>query len=268
MTQNQRKPLIGLPACVRQIDDQRYHTIGDKYVRAVAEASDAIPLVFPALAEVLAAPEILEHLDGLLLTGSPSNVHPTHYARPATAEAEPFDEARDATTLPIIRSALDLGVPLLAICRGMQELNVALGGTLHPRVHQLPGRLDHRRPRHEDLDVQYGARHSVTFQQGGAFAALAGAGQITVNSLHWQAVDEPAPGLVVEGVAPDGTIEAVRVGDARAFALGVQWHPEYKALENDFSTKLFRAFGAAARDHAATRDATGRGAARQAALTG
>lgn len=253
MTETAPRPLIGLPACSKQIGDQIHHTIGDKYVRAVAEASEAVPLVFPALAGRSETASILDGLDGIVLTGSPSNVHPSRYGRAPSPEAEPYDEARDATTLPLIRAALAQGLPLLAICRGFQELNVALGGTLHARVHELPGRMDHRRPQHEDLDVQYGPRHSVRFLTGGAFEAIAGSAEIEINSLHWQAIDRPAEGLVVEGSAPDGTIEAVRVADARAFALGVQWHPEYKALENDFSTKLFKAFGAAARRRAATR---------------
>nr|MDJ0980030.1 gamma-glutamyl-gamma-aminobutyrate hydrolase family protein [Kiloniellales bacterium] len=145
-------PLIGLPACSKQIGDQSYHTIGDKYVRAVAEASEAVPLVFPALAGLSDIPAILAGLDGIVLTGSPSNVHPGHYGQAPSPKAEPYDEARDATTLPLIRAALAQGLPLLAICRGFQELNVALGGTLHARVHELPGRMDHRRPQHEDLD--------------------------------------------------------------------------------------------------------------------
>lgn len=247
------KPLIGLPACSKPIGDQTYHTIGDKYVRAVAEASEAVPLVFPALAELSDPAAILAGLDGVVLTGSPSNVHPTRYGQAPSPEAEPYDEARDATTLPLIRAALEQGIPLLAICRGFQELNVALGGTLHARVHEIPGRMDHRRPQHEDLDVQYGPRHSVSFIVGGAFEAIAGSREIEINSLHWQAIDRPAAGLVVEGSAPDGTPEAVRVKDAKVFALGVQWHPEYKPLQNDFSTRLFRAFGEAARRYAAAK---------------
>ena len=262
------RPLIGLPACSKQIGDQTYHTIGDKYVRAVAEAAEAVPLAFPALAELSDTPAILDGLDGIVLTGSPSNVHPDRYGVAPSPEAEPYDEARDATTLPLIRAAIAQGLPLLAICRGFQELNVALGGTLHARVHELPGRMDHRRPQHEDLDVQYGPRHSVRFLAGGAFEALAGSSEIEINSLHWQAIDRPAPGLVVEGSASDGTIEAVRVADAKAFALGVQWHPEYKALENDFSTKLFRAFGAAARLRAGARRQAAQAAGQEAGLTG
>lgn len=249
MSRDDLIPLIGLPACVKQIGDQSYHTIGDKYVRAVAEAAQGVPLVFPALAEASDPAAILDGLDGLVLTGSPSNVHPERYGQRPSEEAEPYDLARDATTLPMIHAAIERGIPLLAICRGFQELNVALGGTLHARVHEQPGRMDHRRPKHDDLDVQYGPRHKVTFVEGGSFAAIAGSREIQVNSLHWQAIDQTAPGLVVEGLADDGTVEAVRVQNTSSFALGVQWHPEYKALGNDFSTRLFQAFGAAARNY-------------------
>jgi len=247
------KPLIGLPACSRIIDGMPYHTVGDKYLRAVAEAADGIPLVIPAFGDLLDLPDLVSRLDGLLLTGSPSNVHPSHYDIPATPEAEPHDPHRDATTLPLIHAALDGGLPLLAICRGMQELNVALGGTLHARVHELPGRDDHRRPTHDDLNVQYGPRHEVKLSSGGNLARLAGGETLMVNSLHWQAVDRLATDLTVEAIAPDGTIEAVAVRGARAFSLGVQWHPEYRPLDDAFSTRLFAAFGTAARARAASR---------------
>ena len=247
------KPLIGLPTCNRVIDGMPYHTIGDKYLRAVAEAADGVPLAIPAFDDVLDLPDLVSRLDGLLLTGSPSNVHPSHYGAPANPEAEPHDPHRDATTLPLIRAALKDGLPLLAICRGMQELNVALGGTLHARVHELPGRDDHRRPKHEDLNVQYGPRHPVQLRADGAMARLAGAESVMVNSLHWQGIDRIAPELTVEAVAADGTIEAVTVSTAHAFAVGVQWHPEYRPLDDAFSTRLFAAFGAAARARAANR---------------
>ncbi|HEY5598362.1 MAG TPA: gamma-glutamyl-gamma-aminobutyrate hydrolase family protein [Kiloniellales bacterium] len=249
------KPLIGLPACVRTIDGLPFHTVGDKYLRATAEAAEAIPLIIPAFGDLLDPHDLVSRLDGLLLTGSPSNVHPSHYGAPAVPEAEPHDPHRDAMTLPLIHAALAGGLPLLAICRGMQELNVALGGTLHARVHELPGRADHRRPKHEDLDVQYGPRHEVRLSAGGALAGIVGSETLMVNSLHWQAIDRMAADLRVEAVAPDGTIEAVAVCNARAFALGVQWHPEYRVLDDPVSTRLFAAFGAAARTRAAGRRA-------------
>ncbi|MDF2096048.1 gamma-glutamyl-gamma-aminobutyrate hydrolase family protein [Aquibaculum arenosum] len=243
----QRKPLIGLPACVRSLDGQSFHTIGDKYVRAVALAADAVPVMLPSLGELLDIPAALEGLDGVLLTGSPSNVHPSHFGQEATPEHAPHDEARDATTLPLIEATLAAGLPLFAICRGMQELNVALGGTLHPRVHELSGRLDHRRPQHDDMDVQYGKRHSIALTPGGLLHAVAGAEMAEVNSLHWQAVDRLAPRLSVNATAPDDTIEAVEVRDAKGFALGVQWHPEYKVMDDPLSVAIFQRFAAEAR---------------------
>ncbi len=242
------KPLIGLPACVKPLSGQDFHTIGDKYVRAVALASEGLPVMLPSLAELVDPRAVIERLDGLVLTGSPSNVHPSRYGQAPTPEHEPHDEARDATTLPLIEAALEAGLPLFAICRGHQELNVALGGTLHARVHELEGRMDHRRPQHDEMDVQYGKRHGVALEPDGRLARIAGRDEIEVNSLHWQAIDRLAPGLTVEGRAADGTIEAVSVAGARGFALSVQWHPEYKVLEDPVSTAMFRAFGAAARE--------------------
>jgi len=244
----QRKPIVGVPACVREVDGQPFHAVGDKYLRALVEGADAVPLLLPALGPLLDVPAALDSLDAILLTGSPSNVHPERYNQPPTAEHEPYDQERDATTFPIIRAVLERGLPLFAICRGMQELNVAMGGTLHPRVHELPGRLDHRQPESDDMDVQYGKRHRVELAPGGQLQDLAqGAKTVEVNSLHWQAVDRLGEGLKVEACAPDGTIEAVSIPSAPSFALGVQWHPEYRLLEDPLSLAIFRAFGEAAR---------------------
>ena len=253
MPRSTPKPLIGLPACYRTIDGHPYHRIGDKYLRAVTEAAHGVPFIIPAFGEAGDMADLLDRIDGLMLTGSPSNVHPPHYGRDPHPEAEPYDHARDATTLPLIRAAIAAAVPLFAICRGIQELNVALGGTLFARVHELPGRRDHRRPKHEDPDVQYGPRHSVALTEGGALAGLVGGTELMVNSLHNQGLDRVAEGLAVEAVADDGTIEAVSVTGAKAFALGVQWHPEYKALNDPVSTRLFAAFGDAARARATAR---------------
>ncbi len=253
MSKQDSMPLIGLPADIKEIGGQPFHAVGDKYLRAVLRAAGGLPLIIPAFGALYDLPDLVRRLDGLLLTGSPSNVHPRHYGTAPTPEAEPHDEARDDTTLPLIHEALGQGLPLLAICRGMQELNVALGGTLHTRVHELPDTLDHRRPQHDDPDVQYGPRHDIALTPGGEFHRLAESTELNVNSLHWQAVDRLAPRLRLEAAAPDGTVEAVAVTDARNFALGVQWHPEYKALDNAFSTKLFAAFGEATRQRAKAR---------------
>lgn len=251
MSSKSSKPLVGLVADCKDADGQYYHSVGDKYLRAVAVAADAVPFVIPALADLYDPADIASRLDGVCLTGSPSNVHPERYGQAPTPEAEPHDLHRDGTTLPLIREVIRQGVPLLAICRGFQELNVALGGTLHIRVHEVPGRMDHRAPESPDIDVRYGPRHPVRFVPGGHFERIAGTLEIMVNSLHWQGIDRLAPDLEVEGLAPDGTIEAVRVMAATGFALAVQWHPEYKAMENPFSVKLYRAFSDAVYTRAA-----------------
>lgn len=246
-------PLVGVSACLKTSDGRGVHSVGDKYLAAVVDCAGATPIILPALGERLDRSALLARLDGLVLTGSPSNVHPTQYGDTPSAVAEPYDEARDATTLPLIRDAIAAGVPLLAICRGFQELNVALGGTLSPAIHEIPGRRDHRRPKSDDPDVQYGPAHEVTLAPGGVFEQIAGQPVIQVNSLHRQGVLRLADRLSAEGTAPDGTVEAVAVKDATALAVGVQWHPEYKARGNDFSRRLYAAFGAAAKARAAAR---------------
>ncbi len=255
MNQSSYTPLIGVPACVRDIDGKGFHTVGDKYVRAISLATGGIPLMLPSLGELIDIPTIVARLDGLLVTGSPSNVYPTHYGKEASPEAEPHDHERDATTLPLIREAIRQGLPLFAICRGMQELNVAFGGSLHVRVHEMPGKFDHRQPRHDDPDVQYGPRHPAHLVEGGQLHRLLGETEITINSLHWQAVDRLGEGLSIEARAHDDTVEAIKVDGAKDFALGVQWHPEYKVMENEISVKLFSAFGAAAQARALARAA-------------
>jgi putative glutamine amidotransferase len=255
MKPNDPTPVVGVSACLRYFEERDKHVVDDKYVRAVAVSSGALPLVFPAMGDIVDPDTLLDRVDGVMLTGSPSNVHPEHYGAEPCVKSEPHDRARDITTLPLIEAVLERGVPLLAICRGFQEMNVALGGTLHVRVHEVAGRIDHRRPQHPDLDVQYGPRHTVSLTPGGQLSAVFGCEQMEVNSLHWQAIDQLAKGLVCEAVAPDGTIEGVRVEGAKAFAIGVQWHPEYKSWENPLSERLFRAFGEAVRTRARARGA-------------
>lgn len=246
------KPLVAVPACSKEVGGLPFHAVGDKYVRAVAEAAGAVPLMIPNLGEFFDPAALLEGFDGLLLTGSVSNVHPSRYGLGSSPEAEPHDEARDAVTLPLIQAAIRRGLPLFCICRGFQELNVVLGGTLFARVHEVPGRLDHRSPGTGDPDVDYAPRHAVRFAPG-RFRDILGQDEIRVNSLHWQAIDRLAGDLVAEGLAPDGTIEAVSVRDAPGFAIGVQWHPEYKVMANPDSVKLFSAFGEAVKARRAVR---------------
>ncbi len=238
------RPLVLLPACTKSIDGMPFHTVGDKYVRAVAQAAGAQPLLLPNLAEVMDPLPLLDQVDGLLMTGSPSNVHPSHFGRPDLEEpSKPHDPARDAVTLAVIRTAIERGLPLFCICRGFQELNVALGGSLYPRLHEVEGRMDHRSLATGEMSIDYGPRHDL--EVTGWFAELFGRKTIRVNSLHHQGIETLAPGLIAEGWAPDGTIEAVRVAEARGLAMGVQWHPEYGVMDNLQSLALFQAFGAA-----------------------
>jgi putative glutamine amidotransferase len=246
-------PIVGLPADTTAIDGLHFHAVGDKYVRAVAEAADAAPVMIPSLGRLSRLPELLERLDGVVVTGATSNVRPDRYGAAVSEEAEPFDEHRDATTIDLIRLALSMSVPMLAICRGIQELNVALGGTLQSEIQNQPGKLDHRAPKSDDFDVRYGPVHGVTCAAGGILRRIMGTRELRVNSLHRQAIGRVAESLFVEATAPDGTIEAVSVKTAGAFALGVQWHPEYKAINNPDSVKLFQAFGDAARERARPR---------------
>ncbi len=246
-------PVVGLPADMTEKDGLPFHAVGDKYVRAVAEVSGANPVMIPSLGKLVRLPDLVDRLDGVVVTGATSNVEPHRYGLSNVAETEPHDPMRDATTLDLIRVALDTGTPMLAICRGIQELNVALGGTLQAEVQDLPGKLDHRAPESDDLDVRYGPVHAISCASGGILRRLMGQREIMVNTVHRQAIGKLADGLFVEATAPDGTIEAVSVRNATAFAIGVQWHPEYKASENPDSVKLFSAFGDAARERATAR---------------
>ncbi len=230
-----------------------FHAVGEKYARAVLDAADGLPLLIPALADELRLDELVERLDGLLFTGSPSNVEPHHYQGPPSQPGTLHDPARDATTLPLIRKAVGAGVPVLGICRGFQEVNVAFGGSLHQRVHEVPGHLDHRDDESLPLEQQYGPAHEVTLAAGGMLRSLAGTDRVRVNSLHSQGIERLGEGLAVEARATDGLIEAFRIEDAARFALAVQWHPEWKVMDNPLSRALFAAFGAAARERAESR---------------
>ena len=246
-------PVIGIPTCIKQADGLPFHAVGEKYVTAVIEAAEGLPWLIPALGESYDMPDLARRLDGLLITGSRSNIEPQRYGRMLERAESPHDPARDATTLPLIREALTAGVPMLAICRGLQELNVALGGTLHQQVHLVEGKLDHRMRPDAPYEEAYGPRHPVRLTKDGVLWRLVGRSEIEVNSLHWQAIDRLADGLTVEAVAPDGVIEAVSVGGAKEFALGVQWHPEFRATENPVSMSIFRAFRDRARLRASAR---------------
>jgi putative glutamine amidotransferase len=238
--------IVGIPACSRDVAGHPNHATPSRYGAAVIGGSGGMPILLPPVGPEVGdgLMRVLDRLDGLLLSGSPSNVAPACYGVDEDATPDMHDPPRDATTLPIIRAALDRGLPVLAICRGIQELNVALGGTLHQEVHKVPGRFDHRAG-DGTQDHRYRAKHEISLT--GQMARMLGKSGTMVNSLHGQAIDRLAPGLVVEATAPDGTIEAVRVTTARGWAYGVQWHPEWRFAENEDSMALFQAFGDACR---------------------
>ena len=247
-------PRVGLPTDHKQIGAHPFLAVGEKYVRAVVDGAGCLPLLVPTLDPVLPLREVLAGLDGLLLTGAVSNIEPHHYSDESSYEGNLLDPRRDATNLPLIPLAIELGVPVLAICRGFQEVNVAFGGTLYQKVHEQPGFMDHRENKDDPLDVQYGPAHDIALVPGGLLAGLAGDTRATVNSLHGQGVRRLGEGLVVEAQAPDGLVEAFR-HDGPAFMLAVQWHPEWKVRENAFYLATFRAFGDACRARAARRPA-------------
>jgi putative glutamine amidotransferase len=247
------KPVIGVIADRRMVDPHPFHMAGEKYITAVRDGADALPFVIPALADSVDQDEVLRHLDGVFFTGSPSNVEPHHYDGEPSKPGTLHDAARDATALPLITKALQEGIPLLAVCRGYQELNVVLGGTLHQLVHEVPGYQYHKENPDDTLEQQYGPAHEVTLVEGGMLRKLAGQDVVMVNSLHAQAVAKLADGVTVEAVANDGLIEGFHVDDAKAFALAVQWHPEWQVTENEFSMKIFQAFGDACRTRAGQR---------------
>jgi putative glutamine amidotransferase len=253
-----RRPIVLVPACTRQIGHFPNHAAQNKYVNAVVLGARCMPLVLPALAELTDMEAVLHVADGIMLTGSASNVHSDLYGQPIRNPALPLDAARDATTLPLIRAAVKRGIPLLGICRGFQEINVALGGTLHQAVQELPGMMDHRDREDDSLEVQYGPAHPIRLTPGGKFAEMLGnPEEIVVNSLHGQGIDVLAPGLTVEAVAHDGLVEAYTVGSAHGFTLAVQWHPEWRITENPDSMKMFLAFGNACREYQASRQERG-----------
>lgn len=233
---------VGVVTDRRVFDEMPVHQVNDEYVMAVRDGTDALPLLIPSTGTPLAVADVLAAVDGLLFTGSPSNVAPRRYGGPDRAML--LDEARDATALPLLRAAIEAGKPVLAICRGVQELNVALGGTLHQAVHETPRMLDHR-AKGDTVEQEYALAHAVTIAPGGVLAGLGLGGSVQVNSLHHQGIDRLADTLRVEAVAPDGLVEAVSLERPRGFLLGVQWHPEWAFATDTVSRAIFRGFGAA-----------------------
>ncbi len=250
-----RKPVVGVIGNSHRIEGRfEVQAVGVRNLRAIAEVVGALPLMFAGCPDITDVAALLDTVDGIVLTGARANVHPTRFKTEPHARHEPYDLKRDEVALTLSEACVARGIPLFGICRGLQEMNVAFGGSLHPEIRELPGRMNHRMPRlengeiHPDPKVIFADRHEVRLLAGGAFAELLGCDTIRVNSLHGQGILDPGERVVVEGIAEDGTIEAIRIADAPSFALGVQWHAEYDPQRNPVNRALFEAFGKALRE--------------------
>ncbi len=254
-----RRPVVGVIGNAYRVEN-RFQTqmVGERNLRAVTDVAGALPLMFAGSPEITDIGALLDVVDGVILTGARANVHPTRFKTEPHEKHEPYDIHRDDIALALTEACVARGVPIFGICRGLQEMNVAFGGSLHPEIREIPGRMNHRMPRlengeiHPDPTVVFADRHDVHLTPGGTFANLLGCETIRVNSLHGQGILEPGERVVIEGIAEDGTIEAIRIADAASFALGVQWHAEYDPQRNPINRKLFEAFGEALKAHKRT----------------
>ena len=241
-----RKPVVGIIANLFMINDQYpAQASGCMNMEAIAQVAGAVPMIVPALPDCVDIDEIRGVCDGFLFTGGRPNVHPDEYGHEPTEAHGTFDRGRDRVVLPLIRACVEAGQPVLGICRGFQEFNVAMGGTLHPEIRDLPGRMNHRMQPDGTLEEKFAHSHMVHFSPGSPFTRIFGTGEVLVNSLHGQGIEEPGRRVIVEGHAPDGTAEAITIKDAPGFAMAVQWHPEYNAAMDAVSKPLFETFGAA-----------------------
>ncbi|WP_284376856.1 gamma-glutamyl-gamma-aminobutyrate hydrolase family protein [Amylibacter marinus] len=242
------RPLVGVIGNAELIDDSYpVQMSGLNNLEALAEVSGAMPMIFPALPQVNDVDDICATFDGILLTGARPNVHPSEYNEAETPAHGKFDRNRDALALPLIRACVARGIPILGICRGFQEFNVAFGGSLYPEIRDLPGRMNHRMPPEGTLEEKFALRHNVSLIEDGEFAKIFGTNVVRTNSLHGQGIKQAGEGVIIEGTAPDGTPEAIRIADAPSFAMAVQWHPEWRAGFDSVSRPLFETFGAALR---------------------
>jgi putative glutamine amidotransferase len=250
---SRKRPIVGVIGNTAMLNETYpVHAGGVMNTSAIADVAGAMPLLVPADPRFVSVDELLETCDGFLLTGGRPNVHPEEYGEAATEAHGDFDRCRDAIVLPLVRACVERGQPFFGVCRGFQEVNVAMGGTLYPEIRDLPGRTNHRMPPDGTLEEKFALRHVVTFTEGGVFHKVMGATEVMTNTLHGQGIKEPGARIVIDGYAPDGTPEAIYVKDAPGFTLSVQWHPEYNAASDPVSRPLFAAFGAALRDWQAT----------------
>ncbi|GAB5508232.1 MAG: gamma-glutamyl-gamma-aminobutyrate hydrolase family protein [Rhizobiaceae bacterium] len=255
-----KKPVVGVIGNRFNVENRfAVQMAGERNLAAVTAVTGALPLIFAGAPSITDIGDLLATVDGIVLTGARANVHPSRFATEPHAKHEPYDEDRDSVALPLVEACVARGVPLFGICRGFQEMNVAYGGSLHPEIREIPGRMNHRMPRlengeiHPDPEVVFADRHDVRLTPGGAFARLFGRDTIRVNSLHGQGILEPGKRVVIEGIAEDETIEAIRIDGAEGFALGVQWHAEYDPETNPVNRALFEAFGEAVSEYAVAR---------------
>ena len=246
------RPVVGIIGNSYLLNDQYpVHAGGVMNSDAVAQVSGCMPMLIPSDPAFVSVEELMERCDGFLLTGGRPNVHPEEYGEAETAAHGDFDRARDAIALPLVRACVERGQPFLGICRGFQEVNVAMGGSLYPEIRDLPGRMNHRMPPDGTLHEKFELRHDVTFAEGGVFHGVMGASKVRTNTLHGQGIKEPGARIVMDGFADDGTPEAIYVEGAAGFTLAVQWHPEWNAAQDPVSRPLFAAFGQAVHDWAA-----------------
>lgn len=243
------KPIIAVVSDTKVDGVHLYHRVGNKYIQALLDLTDALPLMLPSMEDPMDVNAILGTVDGILFTGAYANIQREIYGLNAAPKSEIQDFLRDKNTLPLLRAAVKAGVPIFGICRGFQEMNVAFGGTLHPRLHEIEGRMDHREGDDDPIEIQYGPAHNMTVQAGGLFGQILDDQVFEVNSVHGQGVNQLGEELMVEALADDGTIEAISVKNAKAFALAVQWHPEWQAAQNKQSTQMFSAFNVAVQKH-------------------
>lgn len=247
------RPVVGIIGNINLIDDYPVHAGGLSNSEAIASVAGCMPLLIPTDPRFVSVSELLAVCDGFLLTGGRPNVHPEEYGEQATEAHGAFDRARDAITLPLIRACVERGQPFLGICRGFQEVNVAMGGTLYPEIRELPGRMNHRMPPGGTLEDKFALRHVVRFGEGGQFHKLFGAAEVMTNTLHGQGIKDTGRGIVIDGWAPDGTPEALYVDGAAGYTLSVQWHPEWNAANDPVSRPLFQSFGQAVQEFSMAR---------------